>query len=245
MTIDATTQRVAEAEAIAERAYAAYVARDYATAIALYHQAFDRAPSADALFNIARIYDLGLRDRALAITFYRRYLGDPGALPERIQRANQRLSELRLAELAELAAAEPPPSPRARTLAAAPPAIEARPKSGLSAWRIAALAAGATGAAAAGLGAVFGVTVLSDAERANADCDGEVCRSRTGLDAAHAASRHAALATWGIAGGAGLMAGGVLLWVIDPGAEPDRRGDVRVDPVAGASELGLALSGRW
>jgi len=238
---DAAARRVTEAEALAERAYAAYVVRDYAAAVALYHQAFERAPSADALFNIARIYDFGLRDRSLAMSFYRRYLGDPGALPERIQRANQRLAELRLAEQAELA---PLPSPRASGTAPVPATAETATAGGLSSVRIAALATGAVGAVAAGVGAAFGMTVLSDARRANDDCNGDRCRSQVGLDAADAASRHATLATWGIAAGAGLMASGALLWVLDPGADV-RDADVRVDPVAGASELGLALSGKW
>jgi hypothetical protein len=243
-TADAAAQRVAEAEALAERAYQAYIARDYATAVALYSHAFERAPSADALFNIARIYDMGLRDRALAISFYRRYLGDPGASPERIQRANVRLAELRLAEQAELAVpAAPQPAPRAEARGDNSTAPETG--DGLSGWRIAAIVVGTTGAVATGLGAVYGVTVLSDAERANDDCDGDRCRSQVGIDAARAASRHATLATWGVAAGASLMAGGALLWLLDPSADEAAPRDVRVDPVATASELGLALSGRW
>ena len=241
---DAAAQRVAEAEALAERAYAAYVARDYAAAVALYSHAFERAPSADALFNIARIYDMGLRDRALAISFYRRYLSDPGASPDRIQRANVRLAELRLAEQAELTV---PPAPEAapRAQPNEPPAAAADESAGLSGWQIAAIVAGTTGAVATGLGAVYGVTVLSDAERANENCDGDRCQSQVGIDAARAASRHATVATWGVAAGASLMAGGALLWLLDPGADAPPRPDVRVDPIASASELGLALSGRW
>jgi tetratricopeptide (TPR) repeat protein len=241
---DAAAQRVAEAEALAERAYEAYVARDYATAVALYSHAFERAPSADALFNIARIYDMGLRDRALAISFYRRYLSDPGASPDRIQRANVRLAELRLAEQAELAA-PPAPEPAPRPVESEARPSDADGSAGLSSWQVAAIVVGATGAVATGLGAVYGVTVLSDAERANENCDGDRCRSQVGVDAARAASRHATLATWGIAAGAGLMASGALLWLLDPGAGDAARGDMRVDPIASASELGLALSGEW
>ena len=241
---EAAEQRVAEAEALAERAYEAYVARDYATAVALYSHAFERAPSADALFNIARIYDMGLRDRALAISFYRRYLSDPGASPERIVRANVRLAELRLAEQAELAA---PPAPEAapRTQESGARASATQTNDGLSGWQVAAIVMGTTGAITTGLGAVYGVTVLSDAERANDDCDGDRCQSQLGIDAARAASRHATVATWGVAAGAGLMASGALLWLLDPGADeaPDR--DVRVGPIASDSELGLALSGSW
>jgi len=236
---DAAARQVAEAEALAERAYSAYVARDYATAVALYHQAFERAPSADALFNIARIYDMGLRDRALAISFYRRYLSDPGASPERIQRANVRLAELRLAEQAERAE----PAVRASESEASVSAPDTSKT--LSGWRILAIALGTTGVVAAGVGTVYGVTVLSDAETANDDCDGDRCQSQAGIDAARAASRHATVATWGVATGAGLMASGALLWLLDPGAEETPQRDLRVDPIASASDLGVALSGRW
>ena len=242
---DDPAQRVADAEVLAERAYAAYAGGDYAAAVALYHQAFERAPSADALFNIARVYDLGLRDRELAMRFYRRYLSDPGARPERIQRANQRLAELRLAEEAEQAALAPSSTTaRAASAREARSSVEAEP--GLSSWQVAALATGAAGVVVASLGAVFGVAVLSDAERANADCDGNRCRSQMGLDAAHAASRHATFATWGVAAGAGLMASGALLWLLAPDAHAAEPGeDLQVAAVAGSSQLGLALSGRW
>lgn len=244
---DVQAQRVAEAEALAERAYEAYVARDHATAIALYHQSFELMPSADALFNIARIYDIGLRDRVLAISFYRRYLSDPGASPDRIARASQRLTELRLAERAELDATAPAaaPAPSVVAPAHASPATSSQ-GSGLSGMQVAAIATGATGAVAASLGAVFGVTVLSDAKRANADCADNRCRSQLGVDASRAASRHATLATWGIGAGAGLMAAGALLWVFDPGSSPKEPGPgMHVDPMASDTELGLALSGRW
>lgn len=241
---DTAAQQVAEAEALAERAYSAYVARDYATAVALYHQAFERAPSADALFNIARIYDLGLRDRALAISFYRRYLSDPGASPERIQRANVRLAELRLAEQAERAAPEAP-EPALRSSESEARVGTPDTDETLSGWRILAIALGTTGVVAAGVGSVYGVTVLSDAERANDDCDGDRCQSQAGIDAARAASRHATVATWGVATGAGLMASGALLWLLDPGAGAAPQRDLRVDPIASASDLGVALSGSW
>src|SRR5262245_9879778 len=86
---------VALSERYAARAYEAYKRKDYQSAIALYQKALEAAPSADILYNIARIYDLREADRALAISFYGRYVDDPGALPDRIELVKRRLAVLR------------------------------------------------------------------------------------------------------------------------------------------------------
>ena len=242
---EASAQHVAEAEALAERAYAAYVARDYAVAVALYHQAFERAPSADALFNIARIYDLGLRDRTLAMSFYRRYLSDPGALPERIERATLRLSELRVAERAELAARpEHTPAPLASATRLEANADDNR--DGLSGWRVAAVALGTTGAIATGIGVIL--------RRRRRCCRTPIAPTPTAMTTTAARGRASTprgpphvTRRW--PRGASRRARdcwrpGALLWVLDPnGAAP--RSDARVEPIASASELGLALAGSW
>jgi tetratricopeptide (TPR) repeat protein len=243
---------VAEAELSAARAYEAFQRRDYASAVALYAKAFEAAPSADALFNIARVYDLGLRDRPLAITFYRRYVSDPGATPERIKRANERLTELREAEIAELStrpaaprAVPPPPTPEPVALPASAP-LEQDAGADWSGLKVAALAAGAAGAVALSVGAGFGISLLSTADRANRECDGNDCSSQRGVDAARAAARDARWANWGLGVGGGLLAGATLMWLLDPGAEQAAPPDsIKLSPIAGAGELGVALAGRW
>jgi hypothetical protein len=80
------------AERFAARAFAAYRDKDYATAVALYLQAYDAAPSADMLFNIARIYDSGLSDGTRAIRYYREYIASPDAEPARISMASERVA---------------------------------------------------------------------------------------------------------------------------------------------------------
>jgi tetratricopeptide (TPR) repeat protein len=243
---------VAQAELSAARAYDAFQRGDYASAVALYQQAFDAAPSADALFNIARVYDLGLRDRPLAITFYRRYVSDAGATPERIKRANERLTELREAETAELATR--PAAPRAVQPAPAG-AFVAAPASGpleqdaggeWSGLKIAALASGAAGAVLLSVGAGFGISLLSTAERANRECHGNECSSQRGVDAARAAARDARWANWGLGVGGGLLAGATLMWLLDPGAEQAAPpASMKLSPIAGGGELGVALAGSW
>jgi hypothetical protein len=80
------------AERFAARAFAAYREKDYATAVALYLQAYDAAPSADMLFNIARIYDSGLSDGTRATRYYREYIASPDAEPARISIASERVA---------------------------------------------------------------------------------------------------------------------------------------------------------
>lgn len=242
---------VAQAELSAAQAYEAFQRRDYASAVALYEKAFEAAPSADALFNIARVYDLGLRDRPLAIAFYRRYLSDPGATPERIKRANERLTELREAEVAELATrpAAPPAEPPAPARAAlAPPSALPEQDAGAewSGFEIAALASASAGAVALGVGAGFGISLLSTADRANRECDGNDCSSQRGVDAARAAARDARWANWGLGVGGGLLAGATLLWLLDAGAEQaEPPASMQLSPIAGAGGLGVALAGSW
>lgn len=239
---------VLQAEDYAARAFEAYGKRDYAEAVALYRMAYDSAPSAEALYNIARVYDLGLRDRPLAIAAYRRYLSDPGASPTYIRIANARLTELREAELAVNATS--PASASAPAPAAAPPAsaAAAAPASAATpAWsssQVAGLVVGATGVASLGVGIGFGVWVLKDADRANQLCDENRCRSQRGVDAARSASTHATIATVGVAAGLGLMATGAALWLASGGStEQPAPSALQVTPLTSASELGLLLSG--
>jgi tetratricopeptide (TPR) repeat protein len=240
---------VARAELSAAQAYEAFQRRDYASAVALYQKAFEAAPSADALFNIARVYDLGLRDRPLAITFYRRYVSDPGATPDRIKRANERLTELREAEAAELTTrpAAPQPAPAgAPVVAPASAPLEQDAGAEWSSSRITALTLGAAGAVVLSVGVGFGISLLSTAERANRECDGNDCSSQRGVDAARAAARDARWANWSLGVGGGLLAGATLMWLLDPGAEPAAEpARMKLSPVAGAGELGVALAGRW
>src|SRR4051794_22780210 len=64
---------VTRAESYAADAFAAYEKKDYQEAVVLYLKALEAAPSADVLFNLAKIYDTKLNDRQLAMSFYRRY----------------------------------------------------------------------------------------------------------------------------------------------------------------------------
>jgi hypothetical protein len=132
---------------------------------------------------------------------------------------------------------------------ALPPFSEAEPAPGWSPLRAVGFVAGALGMAGIGVGAGFGVSVMNQSKTARQLCDGNLCTSRRGVDAAETAATHATVATIGIAGGATLLVTGVVLWF--SGAADSARGADRVDarvrvaPVASSSELGMALSGKW
>jgi hypothetical protein len=54
------------------------------------------------------------------------------------------------------------------------------------------------------------------------------------------------VANWTLGIGGSLVASAALLWLLEP-EPPNRsqRGSLRLTPIAGSSELGAALTGRW
>jgi len=247
---------VEQAEAYAADAYEAYQRKDYATAVALYRKAYEAAPTADILFNIARIYDIGLGDRSLAMLFYQDYVVDPEAEDDRIEVAFERIGQL---QAAERAAHEPRPSPPPTPAASSslPPAAPTpqrasaeveviEPSAPWTSLRVGGIVAGTVGLVSIGSGAGFGVAALSDASTAREYCDGDVCSSQRGVDAVHSATKSADIATVSFAlGGALVAAGGLLLWLDDgPPAHADSA-KLEWTPIASESELGVALSGKW
>lgn len=247
---------VAEAERYAADAYEAYSKQDYATAVMLYLKAYEAAPSAAILFNIARIYDTGVRDRPLAMTFYRRYIAETDAEPERIRQANQRLMELRAAESAATAAtapaanttpqqsAPPPAAASAAPTTSAPPPVER--SGGLGPLGTAGILTSCVGLAGIGTGAVFGVLAKNSRDKAEEDCEGNRCTSSTGVDALRSAQDRATVSTvaW-IAGGV-LLATGITMLIVDPGSEAEpTSAQVMLSPIASHTQLGASLSGRW
>jgi len=226
------------AEQKAAQAFEAYQGKRFAEAVALYIEAYDAAPNADILYNVARIYDTKLGDRPLAINFYRRYIGDPGAVAERIPLANERLSALRDAEFA----AERPAPPRATAALAAPlPLAAAR---GWTTTEVTGVVMAATGVVALGVGSGFGLAAMDDARTSRDLCDGSLCREQRGINAAEKATDHALLSTIGLASGGALLALGAAcyFWL---GGEPSERPE---QAAAGSLELGAGLApspGGW
>ena len=244
------------AEQRAAEAFQAYTRKEYAAAVALYLEAYEAAPSGSMLYNIARIYDLKLGDRPLAITYYRRYIAAPDGFTERIELANQRLKELREAEERASAAALPAESaaegaaetqPGARALlptASDPPRAD---RGGWSTLRWTGVGVGLVGLGAVGAGAGFGIAALSQASTAEDACDGNACRSQEGVDAAQSAASQARLSNLGFGVGGALLLTGTALFLLggEPTAEASPRAKLRWETQVSDASLSLRVSGRW
>jgi tetratricopeptide (TPR) repeat protein len=243
---------VSKAETYASEAFEAYSNKDYQEAVVLYLKALEAAPSADVLFNLAKIYDSKLNDRELAMKFYRRYIADPGAEPERVRQANTRLAELR--EL-ELAASEKPAAVAATTAqpqtsgsggdqTSLPPS---RDRDGLTGMQWAGIATGLVGLGGVAVGTVFGFSAKSDADKAKQQCDGNACRTQSGVDAAEDASSKATISTVGFAAGGALTVVGAILLLAGGSSGPAERDTARLSiiPYAGRGSVGTQLSGRF
>ena len=262
---------VTEAERYADQAFQAYESKRYVEAVTLYLKAYASAPSAAILYNVARIYDVGLRDRPLAINFYRQYVSDPGAEPRYITSANERLLALRAAEEAAasstsqattvpppMAAVAPHPS-AARSVRGSPPADSARAESepeserestsssstAPTSLRTLAVISAVAAVAGIGIGTGFGIAAMSDASKAKDQCDGDRCSTQAGVDATHAATHKATVSTIGFAvGGAFVLTSAALWWLSGSGTSREEpRASVHVVPVAGYQFIGALVHG--
>jgi hypothetical protein len=243
---------VASAEQKASQAFDAYQAKRFAEAVALYLEAYRAAPSADVLYNVARIYDTKLGDRPLAISFYRRYITDPGAVADRIQIANERLVALREAEVAATrpaAAPEPAaPAPAAAADVRADASFGAEP--GWQAAEVTGVVMGVTGILALGVGTGYGIAAMNEMETVRDICPNNVCSEQRGIDAAESASNHATVSTIALASGGALLALGAVFYFWlgdDPGDGPRQASGKNVQLALGPRRGGAALElgGTW
>jgi len=243
----ARAPNVAEAEHYAEQAFDAYSRKEYGRALELYQSALAAAKSADILYNIARVYDVGLHEDAHAIEYYRRYLAEPKAQPSRSQLAERRISELEAAEQAALPESAPLAAPTPTSVpgeAALPPAPLA--SSGWSWSETTAAVLASTGVVALGVGTGFGVAAYSQRDEWKQGCDGNHCTTQSSVDAAHSAARLANVATVALAAGGGLLAGGAAFWWLgSKHEETSTRVALDLAPARGGAEVGCTLSGSF
>jgi tetratricopeptide (TPR) repeat protein len=151
--------QVKKVEALAAEAQAKYAEGKYQDAIRLYLQAHQLVAEPAILYNVAVIYDQQVRDPEIATEYYRRYIMDPGADPEAVTKATQRIQELRAqreaaaAVAASAPASRPAPAPASTAEATPNAGADARSGSdgGLSTTRL------AVGWGLVGLGAALGV----------------------------------------------------------------------------------------
>ncbi|HKO94073.1 MAG TPA: hypothetical protein VJU61_23125 [Polyangiaceae bacterium] len=127
-----------------------------------------------------------------------------------------------------------------------------------TARELTALTVGGLGVVGIGLGVVFGLSTSAQADTWEQYCDGDVCTSQKGVDAAESATRQAQVATVSLTAGLTLTALGTVLWFMGgPSENPaetrtearsETRGGVaslRLLPIAGDGEFGGSLSGRF
>jgi tetratricopeptide (TPR) repeat protein len=240
---------IARAEGFAADAYAAYERQDYAQAIALYRRALAASPSPDILYNLARIYDTRLKDRDSAIEFYERYTQDPGADPERVRSALQRLESLR--QLEKISDDAPPSEAQKaapgldRAEAPAPKQRVEVESSGINGMQVASIIVGTVGLAGVGAGIGFGLNAKSKADLSHQLCDGNLCFSARGVDAAKDASKAATISTIAFIAGGALAAAGVTMLIIGSTGSSEREARAQLVPYVDRYGGGTALIGRW
>ena len=247
-------QELARSEAFASDAFSAYERGDYEAAVTLYRKALNAAHSANTLYNLARIYDLKLNDRALAIEYYVRYTQDNGADPERVVVANERLARLRALDQAERAPLRADPIPSATEARTSPvvqpppeasrPAAPPAPRGGgITTWQVVGIVTGTVGVIGLGVGAGFGLAAKSDADVADAACDGNMCSTQEGVDAADDGRTKAGISTVAFIAGGALTALGVTLLLAGGESDGER------PPIAGVylepNAVGTYVTGRW
>ena len=245
---ESTASDVARAESYAAAAFEAYERKEYAEAVTLYKQALEAAPSADIVYNLARIHDTKLKDRRLAIEYYRRYTLDTGADPNRLRTASLRLSEL--AELEAIASESPARRETASELLEPVPREGPSPNAdregGLSGVQIAGIVTGGVGIVGIGIGVGFGLSAKSDADIAHDFCDGNDCRTQRGVDAAKSASRAATVSTISFIAGGVLAALGVTFLVAGGEGGGEREtASVSVAPYVHPDALGTNFEARF
>jgi tetratricopeptide (TPR) repeat protein len=233
-TANARPANVVEAEHLAAQAFDAYERKEYRQAIELYQRALDAASSADILYNIARVYDVGLHDSARASEYYRRYLAEP-----KVQSPRRQLAEQRVAAL------QPPPLSAAIETDPAAAIADTAPLQPSSSWtwrETSAVALAGSGVIALGIGAGFAISAASQSDTWKQDCDGNVCQSQRGVDAAHTAADRAGVATIALAAGGALLAGGAAIWFLGTKHEESPRVALQVVPTGPAAQVGCSFS---
>lgn len=251
--VDANPGGVALAERRAAEAFEAYSRAEYANAVALYLQAYAASASAPILYNIARIYDVRLGNRAQAIEYYRRYVSSADARADLVETTRRRLAQLEEEEASPAAGTGPSTgaaAPQAKRPAepSAPPVVPPPPRQGgWSTERWVGVVLGTAGLVGVGIGSAFGLAARSNANTAHQLCNGNVCSTQAGVDAARAGSRDATLSDIGFGVGGALLATGTILYFMGGDRSPDRAGErnLQVQARASASDWAVQVAGRW
>jgi tetratricopeptide (TPR) repeat protein len=251
------------AEDLGDHAYAAYEAGRYAEAIALYVEAYDLSRSAAMLYNIATIYDRRLHERTIATEYFRRYLQSPDAKPEFVQKAAERLAELKReaddeektrAPLPTAPTAPPPPSgpvpqsaappPPPAAIAQAPTAPAAPAAAHESLLRPAAFVSCGVGAAGIAASLALGLVAKGRNDDASVFCGPSTCSNARGITLEHQAGDFGTAATAALVAGSVLVATGATILFVAPRSRA-AASRLTVEPQVGARGGGLRIGGTF
>lgn len=130
----------------------------------------------------------------------------------------------------------PAPAPEAGANTGAPTGAP-----GLGLPRTVALALGGAATIGLSVGTYFGVRAISEYDASKSHCDSTGCDD-TGIDRRQASARDGDAATVAFSISAGLLVGGVVLWLTAPSHAANRRGLV-VAPSFADRRAGLAVGG--
>ena len=131
-----------------------------------------------------------------------------------------------------------------------PPPQAERAPSGLGTRKTLALVAGGVGVVSMGVGAAFGLSALSNRNRANETCGERGCDPQ-GLDANNSAHTSATLSTVFFGVGVASLAGGALLWLLAPLPKPAESNQHStgvswsVKPEVATTGAAVLVSGDW
>ncbi len=243
---------VRQSEQLAQQAYEANGRGEYQAALNLYQQAYKAAPAGVILFNIANLYDKRLKDRDAAIDYYKRYINSSDTEADLVKRASDRVVALKAEKEAQQSASttsqKPAPAPPPTSAPQPANATEAPPdkdngESGPT-MRAVGITLGVVGLVGVGLGAGFGISATSKANRANELCTGSECRSPEGVSLTDDARTAATISTIGFVAGGALLASGVVLYLLAPSASKSAT-TTRISPVAMPGGAGLYLGKAW
>jgi hypothetical protein len=245
------------AEGLADEAYTELAAGKYAQAIATYLRAYELSHAGVVFYNVARIYDLKIHERALAMEYYRRYLGAPDAEPALVEKATERLTLLRDEADAEPKAplpsppleapaptAAPPPSPATPPSAAGDVAVQ-EPTSGGRPVRTAGIVVAAVGVVGVGTSMVLGLLAKAKDNDANAVCSGKMCNDDRGVALASEGGRLGTAATISFVAGLALVGGGLTMYFIAPSARATQTAHVTIGPDLGPRSAGMIVVGSF
>jgi hypothetical protein len=247
---DGRDPNVQAVEALTNQAYELTVQNKYSEAIGAYMKAYEISHAGAILFNIATIYDRKLRERSLAMEYFRRYLQATDAVPDFARKAAERLSELKEEEAAEgrarsSVAVAPSPAPavtETTSLPESPPPAN----TGVSPLKPLGIVLGTIGLAGVGTSLGLGALAQSRNTDANRYCSATSCSTSQGVTLEHQAGDFATAATVAFISGASLLAIGVTLFLAAPrGGTKASAGSFTVEPTVGASSGGLRVEGMF